>query len=168
MSSASRGTEVKAIGKTIHSDKFSVGGHDWSFCFTTRSYSSNARIYLVYEGPNTEVKASYELRLLDLDNGPPLMVYKKAPRVFTANGNTMFDLCVIKHSQFEASPYLQDDCLTIECTVTVIKEPRLTETKPFPRIEVPPSDITLHFGKLLETEEGVDVTFSVGGQNLSL
>ncbi|KAG2577544.1 hypothetical protein PVAP13_6NG104600 [Panicum virgatum] len=64
---------------------------------------------------------------------------------------------------FESPNYLRDDCLTIECVVSLTNGRRLTEATPLPRIEVPPPDITEHFAKLLEIEEGVDVTFSVGG-----
>jgi len=60
--------------------------------------------------------------------------------------------------------YIKDDRLIIECVVIVFKEPRVFETKSCPKIQVPPSDIGKHLGKLLETERGADLTISVGGQ----
>ncbi|TVU42577.1 hypothetical protein EJB05_08993, partial [Eragrostis curvula] len=68
-------------------------------------------------------------------------------------------------SQFEASPYLKHNRLTVLCTVTVRKKPHVLTTKPVNQIKVPPSDITEHFGSLLDAEEGADVTCSVGGEN---
>ncbi|XP_039815052.1 BTB/POZ and MATH domain-containing protein 2-like, partial [Panicum virgatum] len=105
-------------------------------------------------------------RLLNQGTGPSLTVHKEASRVFDTNERSRCALCVVKRKLFESTTYLQDDRLTIECIITVSKEPRVTGTKSFPRIEVPPSDIVEHFGKLLETKEGVDVTFSVGGVDL--
>ncbi|KAJ1268116.1 hypothetical protein BS78_07G112200 [Paspalum vaginatum] len=56
-----------------------------------------------------------------------------------------------------------DDCLTIECTVSVVKESGVETLQDF-EIAVPPSDLPEHFGNLLLSEEGADVTFSVGGE----
>lgn len=50
----------------------------------------------------------------------------------------------------------------IECDVTVIKETCvLVEEEQ--KVQVPRSNMSYNFGKLLETEEGSDVTFNVGG-----
>jgi speckle-type POZ protein len=57
-----------------------------------------------------------------------------------------------------------DDYLTIECTVTVVKGSHVSDSPAEYEIEVPPSDLSDHFGKLLLEEEGADVTFSVGGE----
>nr|XP_051202134.1 BTB/POZ and MATH domain-containing protein 3-like [Lolium perenne] len=67
-------------------------------------------------------------------------------------------------SEFEKLTYIQDDRLTIECNVTVFKEPHVSETKSFPEIEALPSDLTEHLCKLFHEKEGMGVTFSVGGQ----
>ncbi|GJN36690.1 hypothetical protein PR202_gb25573 [Eleusine coracana subsp. coracana] len=60
-----------------------------------------------------------------------------------------------------------EDCLTIECTVTVYKKPVKTGTKSLPKIKVPRSDIAEQFGKLLQTKDGVDVSFIVGGETFT-
>nr|CAD1826026.1 unnamed protein product [Ananas comosus var. bracteatus] len=64
------------------------------------------------------------------------------------------------------SNFLKDDCLVVHCTVTVLKESRLQvpnscSTKPRP------SDLHLHLERLLESGEGTDVTFRVGGEAFS-
>ncbi|XP_039855184.1 BTB/POZ and MATH domain-containing protein 1-like [Panicum virgatum] len=69
--------------------------------------------------------------------------------------------------EFEASVYLRNDHLTIKCILTVRKS--LVSTTQFVnKIEAPPpsSSITEQLAKLLEAEENVDVTFSVGGDTI--
>jgi speckle-type POZ protein len=75
----------------------------------------------------------------------------------------------IKKTELEASPYMRDDSIVIECDVTVVtnKRPRLDQgnqaTMDF-ELEVPPSDLSDNLGKLLEEKKGSDVTFEVGGE----
>lgn len=79
-----------------------------------------------------------------------------------------FCLCVrgykrfFKRAQLEASTFLKDDCLKINCTVGVVVSS--IDCSKLNTIQVPDSDIGSHFGMLLENEEGSDVTFSVGGE----
>jgi speckle-type POZ protein len=72
-----------------------------------------------------------------------------------------------RRSELEASAYLRDDHLEIECVLTVLKNAKVSETKSSPSIEFPPSDITMHLGKLLEAEKGADVILSVGGETFA-
>ena len=67
-----------------------------------------------------------------------------------------------KRAQLEASTFLKDDCLKINCTVGVVVSS--IDCSKLNTIQVPESDIGAHFGMLLENEEGSDVTFSVGGE----
>jgi speckle-type POZ protein len=110
------------------------------------------------------VLASFELRLVNQSTGLPFTVHKEALKVFDDDDNNMEAICWIKRSLLESPTYLQNDRLTVECIITVIKEPQVPKTKSFPRIEVPPSNMAEHFGSLLETNLGADVTFSVGAE----
>ena len=58
-------------------------------------------------------------------------------------------------------PYLRNDRLVIECDVTVVTG---TPVSSKCDIQVPPSDLADHLGRLLETKQGQDVTFKVGGR----
>ena len=60
--------------------------------------------------------------------------------------------------------YAQDDGLTIECAVTVVKEPKVSETKNVPVFKEPPSDLSLHLGSLFLEDDTSDVTFKVQGE----
>jgi len=67
-----------------------------------------------------------------------------------------------RRAALETSDYLKDDCLKINCTVGVVVSvmdcPRLHS------IQVPVSDMGMHFGALLEKQEGSDVVFNVAGE----
>ncbi|KAG2727368.1 hypothetical protein I3760_01G154300 [Carya illinoinensis] len=67
-----------------------------------------------------------------------------------------------KRTLLETSDYLKDDCLIIHCCVGVVKSH--TEGPKIYSITVPPSDIGQHFGKLLESGKGTDVSFEVDGE----
>lgn len=67
-----------------------------------------------------------------------------------------------RRSALEESDYLKDDCISISCSVGVVTS--LTEGPKVYSVSVPPSNITEHFGKLLESGEGVDVSFEVDGE----
>ena len=95
---------------------------------------------------------------------PETLCAKTTARVFS-DANFFSPRTLLARSKLESKSagYIVDDCLTIECTVTVVKESWVETTSGF-EIEVPPSDISQHFGKLLSDEERADVTFSVGGE----
>ena len=60
-------------------------------------------------------------------------------------------------SSLQSSAYLKDDHLTIECIVTVFRDPQVSDTKSRPWIQVPAaSEIGEHLGKLLEAGHGAD------------
>ena len=59
-----------------------------------------------------------------------------------------------------------DDTLTLQCTVTVLKEP--VQFIPVQKVVAPPSpNLHLHLGELLESERGADVTFVVGDESFA-
>lgn len=62
----------------------------------------------------------------------------------------------------ETSDFLKDDCLIINCTIGVVVSeihcPRLHS------VQVPDSELGSHFGVLLDSMEGSDVTFDIAGE----
>ncbi|KAK3121320.1 hypothetical protein QOZ80_8BG0650690 [Eleusine coracana subsp. coracana] len=161
-------------GEFIRSGTFSVGGHDWPIRFYHDGFSSNSQsyisVYLELLDKDTTVRASCDLMLVDQTTELPTSVNKTELRKFNSGDLSRFaprtDLFMVR-SQFEASLYLRDDHLTIQCIVTVRKMPQASTTKSLNQIEVPPSDIAKHFGNLLDAEEGADVTVSVGGEKFA-
>ncbi|CAD6342057.1 unnamed protein product [Miscanthus lutarioriparius] len=153
----------------IVSGSFSVGGHDWAMLIVADGLNNEDHtdcipISLMLLNPVAAgVLASWEVRLVNQSTGLSFTVHKETPKVFDGDDN-MVAVCWIKGSLLESPAYLQNDRLTVECIVTVIKKPRVSKAKSFPRIGVPPSNMAEHFGSLLETDVGVDATFIVGAE----
>jgi speckle-type POZ protein len=155
------------IGNYIRSGHFNLGGHDWSIAFFPDGFEhepDSIFIVLHFHGNGAaKVRASYDLRLVNQTTRLPSPVSCKETREFDRDNLISVAPTSIKRSDFESSIYLWDDRLTIECNIIVFKEALVSETKSFPEIEVPPSDLTEHLCKLWDEKEGMDVTFTVGG-----
>ncbi|RWW31622.1 hypothetical protein BHE74_00022227, partial [Ensete ventricosum] len=67
-----------------------------------------------------------------------------------------------RRTSLETSDYLKDDCLLVNCSVRVVRS--YTEGPNICTIAVPPSNIAQHFGQLLESEKGTDISFEVDGE----
>ncbi|KAL6843279.1 hypothetical protein ACP4OV_026992 [Aristida adscensionis] len=159
-------------GKFIQSATFSVGGYDWCvrYCPDGDSGVDNVdyvSVFLALLTKNAEVKLLYDLKLLNQVTGfssTILSVHK--PEVFISTSS----LCsrgykkFMKRSTLEASPYLRDDRLVIECDVTVIVGKPVSQSKAVCEIQVPPSTLAADLGKLLEEEKRADVAFKVQGE----
>ncbi|KXG24755.1 BTB/POZ and MATH domain-containing protein 1-like isoform X1 [Sorghum bicolor] len=158
--------------KFIRSGNFSVGGHQWSIRFYPDGFVKGKdyiSVYLELMG-GSKVRASCDLKLVDLTTGLSASVHRTEPRMFNSGDVSRYapqNSSFMERSGFEASVYLRDDRLVIECIVTVMAEPKVSATKLRAKIEMPPSDIGNHLGKLLEEEVGADVTFSVGGETFT-
>ncbi|KAL6843185.1 hypothetical protein ACP4OV_026898 [Aristida adscensionis] len=173
------------VGKFVRSGTFAAGGCDWAIRFypdgESREDKEYVAIFLELVSSGAAVRASYDLRLVTHKNNPTssscgagcLSWTPKVPRLFNScDATTRF---APRNSKFvlrsvleqESSAYLRDDRLRLECDVTVIGEPSLSETTAEPEFEVPPSDIAEHLGRLLEDEEAADVTFRVRGETFA-
>lgn len=65
-----------------------------------------------------------------------------------------------KRATLEASDYIKDDCLSMHCTVGVVRT-RVEGPKQY-SISIPASDMGLNLKYLLDSEVGSDITFQVG------
>ncbi|TVU42496.1 hypothetical protein EJB05_08905, partial [Eragrostis curvula] len=97
-------------------------------------------VYLALLTPDANVNVSCDLRLIDPVTG------------------------LSKSAVSSKGTYVKNDRLTMECVVTVQKEPWVSKTKVLPRIKVPPSDMKRQLASLMEDKEGADVMFSVAGE----
>ncbi|CAF1698135.1 unnamed protein product [Brassica napus] len=162
------------VGKHIASDNFSVGGYQWGIFFypdgkNPEDNSAYVSVFVALASEGTEVRALFELALVDqsgkgnhkvhshfersLDSGPYTLKYK---------GSMWGYKRFYRRTQLETSDFLKDDCLIINCTVGVVVSevqcPRLHS------IRVPDSELGSHFGVLLDSMEGSDVTFDIAGE----
>ncbi|XP_047086263.1 BTB/POZ and MATH domain-containing protein 1-like [Lolium rigidum] len=156
----------------IRSGIFAVGGHDWAIRFYPDGSGKESKdyisVFLQLLGEAAQVLASCDLRLVDQHTGLSSSVHKTGPRIFNSDDSSI--AFAPQHAQFkrrseiENSRYLRDDRLTIECIVTVVKKPHVTQTRSFPKISIPQSDMADHVGRLLEGKDGFDLSLSVGGE----
>ncbi|CAO2206175.1 unnamed protein product [Urochloa humidicola] len=158
----------------IRSGTFSVGGHNWCIRFypdgAGNEYADHIAVFLQLVSRRCKVRASCDLLLVDQKTGSSSSLHVTEPRMFNSGEVSKFAPQTrefMKRSELEASVYLRDDRLTIECIVTVFKEPRVSQRKSCPKIQVPPSGISKDLGKLLESGEGADIEFSVQGQTFA-
>uniref|UniRef100_A0ACD5UJW9 Uncharacterized protein n=1 Tax=Avena sativa TaxID=4498 RepID=A0ACD5UJW9_AVESA len=162
------------VGECIKSAAFAVGGHDWCLCLYPDGDSEDSKnwvsVYLELKTKKAEVRALYDLRIVNSTTRPPQPLYTGPnpsgiePRVF----DTVHDEASLwGHTKFfrktETEKYVLDDILLIKCDLTVIKfkEAQVAEAKMYDGLQVPPSDLSNHLGKLLEATERADVAFKV-------
>jgi speckle-type POZ protein len=164
----------------ISSSSIEVGGYSWCLQYypdgDSREQSNGfVGVYLELLTKNVDVKALYEFRLVDLTTAgaPPSVIYQlQVPRTFnTVDASTnqhAFGLIsnkYLKRSELEASVYLRDDRLVIECEFIVFNEPLVVETKRTTTVvDTLHRNLSLDFANLLESKEGADVTFEVQGE----
>ncbi|KAL6662104.1 hypothetical protein ACP70R_001488 [Stipagrostis hirtigluma subsp. patula] len=160
-------------GKFILSANFAVGGYDWCILYypegvNTEDLKDDISVYLMLRSKEAEVRAMFEFRFVNQAIGLSWPVpSKETVTVFNSRvspnptwGFSKF----MKRSMFEASPYLRNDRLVIECDVTVILGKPVLKSDTMCEIQVPSSNLSVNLGKLLESEEGADVTFMVKGE----
>jgi speckle-type POZ protein len=159
-------------GKFIQSTPVSIGGYDWCIRYFPNGMKKESKdyvsVFIKLLGKGPKVWALYDLRLVNQGSGLSSSVKSCLvwPQEFdylditSTSGFSNFK----KRSELEQSPYLRDDHLTIECDLTVVKEPLVAEVATTVEVHTPPSDLSDNLGKLLQTAEEADVTFMVKGE----
>ncbi|XP_037441032.1 BTB/POZ and MATH domain-containing protein 1-like [Triticum dicoccoides] len=148
-------------GKFLRSPAFSIGGYEWCVRYYPDAEESEGHVsvYLELLTKNAEVRALCSFMLVDPVKKKSIVVHSfKEPRVFNGKWPSWGLLKFMKSTPEVESVYLRNDCLVIECEVSVIKETL--------EIHVPPSDLSVNLAKLLEGK-GADVTFKVQGEVFS-
>nr|GMD02037.1 BTB/POZ and MATH domain-containing protein 3-like isoform X1 [Ipomoea batatas] len=159
-------------GKYIASDTFSVAGYDWAVYFypdgkNAEDSSVYVSVFIALASDGADVRALFELTLLDqsgkgkhkvhshfdrsLEGGPYSLKYK---------GSMWGYKRFFKRTSLETSDYLKDDCLTMNCTVGVVRT-RVEGPKKY-RVSVPASDMGQNLKYLMDSEIGCDIVFQVG------
>ncbi|XP_047979694.1 BTB/POZ and MATH domain-containing protein 3-like isoform X1 [Salvia hispanica] len=162
-------------GKYVSSHTFTIGGYDWAIYFypdgkNPDDSSAYVSVFIALASEGTDVRALFELALLDqsgkakhkvhshfdraLDSGPYTLKYR---------GSMWGYKRFFRRSALETSDFLKDDCLSMHCTVGVVRT-RLEGPKFF-SVHVPPSNMGQSLKHLLDTELGCDVVFQVGNES---
>jgi speckle-type POZ protein len=157
----------------IRSRSFHVGGHSWHILYypngLTSSWSDYVSIYLQLDyNVHKGVRAQYRFDLLDHRGKPVPHHTLSSEQIFRDVG--WGTAAFIKREELEKSEHLRDDCFTIRCEFTVMKEVHTEDIEvvdgatPSLAVVVPPSDLHRHLGNVLATGRGADVTFEVDGK----
>ncbi|KAK1355285.1 BTB/POZ and MATH domain-containing protein 3 [Heracleum sosnowskyi] len=162
-------------GKYISSDTFTVGGYDWAVYFypdgkNVEDNSAYVSVFIALASEGTDVRALFELTLMDqsgkekhkvhshfdraLESGPYTLKYK---------GSMWGYKRFYKRTALESSDYLKDDCLSMHCTVGVVRN-RIEGPKRY-SIPIPPSDMGQSLKYLVDSELGSDILFRVGEES---
>ncbi|KAL1825125.1 hypothetical protein ACET3Z_011903 [Daucus carota] len=161
-------------GKYLSSDTFTVGGYDWAVYFypdgkNLEDNSAYVSVFIALASDGTDVRALFELTLLDqsgkekhkvhshfdraLESGPYTLKYK---------GSMWGYKRFYKRTALESSDYLKDDCLSMHCTVGVVRN-RIEGPRQY-SIPIPPSDMGQSLKHLVDSELGSDILFRVGDE----
>ncbi|KAF8397419.1 hypothetical protein HHK36_016335 [Tetracentron sinense] len=161
-------------GKYISSDLFTVGGYQWAIYFypdgkNPEDSSMYVSVFIALASDGTDVRALFELTLLDqsgkgkhkvhshfdraLESGPYTLKYK---------GSMWGYKRFFRRTTLETSDFLKDDCLSMHCTVGVVRT-RVEGPKPY-TISIPPSDMGQSLKEFLESGVGSDIIFEVGDE----
>ncbi|XP_071721779.1 BTB/POZ and MATH domain-containing protein 2-like [Rutidosis leptorrhynchoides] len=162
------------VGKYIASESFTVGGHTWAIYFypdgkSPEDNSTYVSLFIALASDATDVRALFELSLMDQSGKGRHKVHTHFGRVLDAGpytlkyrGSMWGYKRFLRRTALETSDYLKDDCLLVKCTVGVVKS--CTEGPQVFSIPSPPSDISQHFGHLLESGELTDINLEVDGE----
>ena len=159
-------------GKILRSATFAVGGYDWCILYSPDGdrpeNADYVSVCIELQSKKSVVRALYDLRLTNRATGVSSLIFSRpscSPAFNTCNNDPVRGASrFMKKDLLEASPYLQDDCLVIECDLTVIKHIPLVAACGTSEIQVPPSDLSSSLAKLLEGKKGTDLAIKVNGE----
>ncbi|XP_047316184.1 BTB/POZ and MATH domain-containing protein 3 [Impatiens glandulifera] len=161
-------------GKYITSDVFTVGGYDWAIYFypdgkNVEDSSVYVSVFIALASEGTDVRALFELTLLDQSGKGKHKVHshfdralESGPYTLKYRGSMWGYKRFFRRTNLEASDYIKDDCISMHCTVGVVRT-HLQRPRQH-NISVPPSDMGSDFKYLLDSEVGSDIMFQVGDE----
>ncbi|CAM0870902.1 unnamed protein product [Alopecurus aequalis] len=156
-------------GKFVSSSTFTVSGYGWNIMIYPDGRKEEHKdaymsAFLCFCSGTKDVKVKYSLSLLEKDGKVSNLL--STTNTFKPLGNSWGWDKFIDKSKLQELLSLNDDCFTIRCVLTVIKETR-TEDLSMAIVPVPESSLHADFASMFKHGEGADVTFSVGGQLFS-
>lgn len=175
-------TKGVGVGQYFESAAFAAGGHDWAVRYYPDGETDDTADYVSFfvrlASQPAGVTAKFNLALAaaqahDTDGSggpapPPITISaRERPCLFTTAARTWGYKHFVIRTDLEASQYLKDDCLAVDCTVTVLKKLHVIAPDGLPAIASPPSDLPRHLARLFDSGEGTDVAFQVGAETFA-
>ncbi|CAN6807900.1 hypothetical protein Bca4012_002306 [Brassica carinata] len=161
-------------GRYIQSDVFSIAGYDWAIYFypdgkNPEDNSAYVSLFIALASDSSDIRALFELTLVDQSGKGRHKVHSHfdrtlegGPYTLKCKGSMWGYKRFLRRTALEASDYLKDDSLVINCTVGVVRA-RLEGPKQF-GIVLPSSDMGQGLKDLLDSEVGCDIAFQVGDE----
>jgi speckle-type POZ protein len=156
---------VVTEGKGFSSGNFIVGGYNWTVWLKLIDWGNSGgylSAYLDLQG-STSVNAQSIVCVLGQNGKPSKHSFKTGPCVIHSS-KTCGVMGFVTRGELEQSKCLVNDSLTVRCTLTVGKTSYLQNTKPCRNTSLPPTELPMHLGNLLDSGESTDVTFDVDGE----
>jgi speckle-type POZ protein len=156
-------TKQLPIGKAILSDVFSVGGYNWRIeCYPRGAHKEHKgehlSIFLKHMGRTKRVKAIFEAFLMDKDGAPASSNASRCVKVYPPEGHISWGwFRFVTRRELEAR-HVVNGWATIVFGIIVVRDDPLA---------IPPSDIGDHLGRLLDCQDGSDVSFNVDGRKFA-
>ncbi|TVU42601.1 hypothetical protein EJB05_09019, partial [Eragrostis curvula] len=158
--------EDLAPGRSVRSAPFSVGGYDWAVRFYPNGVEKeegSASMLLELVTKNATARASCHFRLLHRAGAAASSSgWQVSLQEYRSDSTS--ESATVRAFKTKLAPYIQDDCLTIECAITVVQKPKVSETKEVIGFGEPSSELSEHLELLLDEKQGADVTFDVQGE----
>ncbi|OEL13882.1 BTB/POZ and MATH domain-containing protein 2 [Dichanthelium oligosanthes] len=164
-------TTATMFNSDCFKSRWNVGGHEWELRIypSFSEYSKgDSKVYWValkhvlLSEPERDKKlrTNISCRLVDPSRNLDPSAERRMSYGFGSRGECSYHhLRLVSRDEVLSSGYLVNDSLTVQCTITVLKElpeiviPAVTE------VPLPSSDLHRHFGELLQSQRGADVTF---------
>ncbi|XP_016573522.1 BTB/POZ and MATH domain-containing protein 3 isoform X3 [Capsicum annuum] len=126
-------------------------------------------VFIALASEGTNVRALFELTLLDQGGKVKHKVHshfdcalESGPYTLKYRGSMWGYKRFLRRTSLETSDYLKDDCLSMRCTVGVVRT-RVEGPKDY-SVKIPPSDMGQSLKYLLDAELGCDIVFQVGDE----
>lgn len=156
----------------ISSGRLAAGGYDWEvryypsyFDYEHDEFWIAFRLVFCSKGCTNGVKAALKCRLLNETPYREPFGSKTVSCKYKSQKDCGPTLLLVKQEDFSGSEYLRGDSFVVECTITVLREPREAGTNVHPSFADPCCDLHLHLGELLLSQKGADITLVVSGES---
>ncbi|RCV23045.1 hypothetical protein SETIT_4G267600v2 [Setaria italica] len=156
----------------------SVGGHSWRIEFDPDGRNSGHVYFgdpwVTFRATLTSkahgAAASFSCCLVDpVSMAPDPSTGKLASSSFYKNSG--LNIALMARSDLEASKYLKDDCVIVQCVITVLlaepKDATTAAAAAYASPRVPSADLHQQLGDLLRSGTGADITFIVAGESVT-
>ncbi|KAL6873504.1 hypothetical protein ACP4OV_013586 [Aristida adscensionis] len=170
-------TRETPLGGSVASVRTTVAGHDWVvdyYPFVCYNNDDWIKLAVTLASDGKDVVASFAFRVVD--QAGHLAPSRAAAGSATLGKGQSRAFFLMSRANLHNSGYLRDDSFVIECAITVLldgrREPKeaAAASNAAPPVGAgggPSSDMQRHFGELLRSQKGADVTFLVAGEEVA-